>query len=201
MLRIGLTGGIGSGKTTVTGLFAARGVAIIDTDHIARDIVAPGSALIGQLGQLFGAEIITADGALDRSRLRKVVFNDALKREQLEGLMHPLIRTRTLEQIALANSPYCIVVVPLLLEKGWQSLVDRILVVDTSPQIQLARTQQRDGLSAEEVRAIIAVQISRAQRLAAADDIIVNDADMEKLVLQVEQLHQKYLQLATARIN
>lgn len=201
MLRIGLTGGIGSGKTTVTGLFAARGVAIIDTDHIARDIVAPGSALIGQLGQLFGAEIITADGALDRSRLRKVVFNDALKREQLEGLMHPLIRTRTLEQIALANSPYCIVVVPLLLEKGWQSLVDRILVVDTSPQIQLARTQQRDGLSAEEVRAIIAVQISREQRLSAADDIIVNDADMEKLVLQVEQLHQKYLQLATARIN
>lgn len=201
MLRIGLTGGIGSGKTTVTGLFAARGVAIIDTDHIARDIVAPGSALIGQLGQLFGAEIITADGALDRSRLRKVVFNDALKREQLEGLMHPLIRTRTLEQIALANSPYCIVVVPLLLEKGWQSLVDRILVVDTSPQIQLARTQQRDRLSAEEVRAIIAVQISREKRLAAADDIIVNDAGMEKLVLQVEQLHQKYLQLATARIH
>jgi dephospho-CoA kinase len=201
MLRIGLTGGIGSGKTTVTGLFAARGVAIIDTDHIARDIVAPGSALIGQLGQLFGAEIITADGALDRSRLRKVVFNDALKREQLEGLMHPLIRTRTLEQIALANSPYCIVVVPLLLEKGWQSLVDRILVVDTSPQIQLARTQQRDGLSAEEVRAIIAVQISREKRLAAADDVIVNDAGMEKLVLQVEQLHQKYLQLATARIH
>jgi dephospho-CoA kinase len=201
MLRIGLTGGIGSGKTTVTGLFAARGVAIIDTDHIARDIVAPGSALIGQLGQLFGAEIITADGALDRSRLRKVVFNDALKREQLEGLMHPLIRTRTLEQIALATSPYCIVVVPLLLEKGWQSLVDRILVVDTSPQIQLARTQQRDRLSAEEVRAIIAVQISREKRLAAADDIIVNDAGMEKLVLQVEQLHQKYLQLATARIH
>jgi dephospho-CoA kinase len=201
MLRVGLTGGIGSGKTTVTGLFAARGIAIIDTDHIAHDIVAPGSPLIQQLGQLFGAEVITADGALDRSRMRQIIFNDAMKRKQLEELMHPLIRTRALEQIAGADSAYCIVVVPLLLEKGWQSLVDRILVVDAPQEMQLARTQQRDGLSTDEVHAIISAQISREQRLAAADDIIVNDADMEKLVLQVEQLHQKYLQLATARIH
>lgn len=199
MLRVGLTGGIGSGKTTVTSLFAARGVAIIDTDHIARDIVGPGSALLEQLKQLFGAEVIAADGALDRNRLRQIVFNAPRKREQLEELMHPLIRTRTLEQIALANSPYCIIVVPLLLEKGWQSLVERILVVDTPQEMQLARTQRRDGLSPEEVHAIMATQISREKRLAAADDIIVNDADMAKLVPQVEQLHHKYLQLATIR--
>ncbi|PKM45824.1 MAG: dephospho-CoA kinase [Gammaproteobacteria bacterium HGW-Gammaproteobacteria-1] len=201
MLRVGLTGGIGSGKTMVTGLFAARGIAIIDTDHIAHDIVAHGSPLIQQLGQLFGAEVITAGGALDRSRMRQIIFNDAMKRKQLEELMHPLIRTRALEQIAGADSAYCIVVVPLLLEKGWQSLVDRILVVDAPQEMQLARTQQRDGLSTDEVHAIISAQISREQRLAAADDIIVNDADMEKVVLQVEQLHQKYLQLATARIH
>lgn len=199
MLRVGLTGGIGSGKTTVSGLFATYGITIIDTDHIARDIVAPGSDLIAQLGQLFGPQIIAADGGLDRGRLRKIIFNDAVKREQLEGLMHPVIRARTLEQVALANEPYCVVVVPLLLEKGWGSLVDRVLVVDSPPEMQLARTQQRDGLSEEEVRAIIAAQISREERLAAADDIIVNDADVARLVPQVEQLHHKYLRLASTR--
>ncbi len=196
MLRIGLTGGIGSGKTTVTDLFAARGVAIIDTDRIARDIVSPGSALARHIGELFGAGLIASDGSLDRRRLRQIIFTDAARREQLEALLHPVIHARTLEQIADTAGSYCIVVVPLLLEKGWQSLVDRILVVDSPVEEQLNRTRQRDGLSAEDVHAIISAQLPREARLAAADDVIINDADMTKLVPQVERLHQKYLQLA-----
>lgn len=198
MLCIGLTGGIGSGKSTVTGLFAALGVPIIDTDRIAHELTAPGAAAVRLIAEMFGPEVIAADGALDRTRLRHTVFSDGAKRAQLEALLHPLIRSRTMELMAQAQGPYCIVVVPLLLETGWHTLVDRILVVDAPLELQLSRTRQRDGRPLEEVHAIIAAQISREKRLAAADDVVVNDADRAKLATQVEQLHRKYLQLAAS---
>lgn len=198
MLRIGLTGGIGSGKSTVTALFAAHGVPIIDTDRIAHELTAADTVATRRIAELFGPEVMSAGNVLDRSRMRQLVFADPAKRKQLEDLLHPLIRRRTLELVAQAHAPYCIVVVPLLLEAGWQSLVDRVLVVDVPPELQLSRTRQRDGRPAEEVRAIIAAQISREKRLAAADDIVVNDAGPEQLATQVEQLHRKYLQLAAS---
>lgn len=199
MLRIGLTGGIGSGKSTVADLFAGHGISVIDTDRIARDIVAPGSALLQRIAATFGDEVIAPDGSLDRAHLRQIIFAEPGKRQQLENLLHPVIREHTLARITHAPGPYCIIVVPLLLEKGWQSVVDRILVVDTPVELQISRTCHRDGLSAAEVHAILATQFSREERLAAADDVIVNDADRDKLVLQVEQLHRSYLELATAR--
>lgn len=198
MLRIGLTGGIGSGKSTVAELFAVRGVPVIDTDRLAHELTAPGTEATKRIADLFGPEVMAAGDMLDRSRLRRIVFADPAKRKQLEDILHPLIRSRTLELMAQAHGPYCIVVVPLLLETGWQSLVDRVLVVDAPPELQVSRTRQRDGRPAEEVHAIIAAQISREKRLAAADDIVVNDAGPEQLAGQVEQLHRKYLQLAAA---
>lgn len=196
MLRIGLTGGIGSGKSTVSALFAELGVPIIDTDRIAHELTAPGTSVVKRIAELFGNEVLASDGSLDRSRLRQIIFADSSRREQLEGLLHPLIHERVLQQMTELTGPYCILVIPLLLEKGWQSLVDRILVVDAPPELQFARTLQRDGRPAAEVHAIIAAQISREQRLAAADDVVVNDADQLALAAQVEALHKKYLQLA-----
>jgi len=198
MLRIGLTGGIGSGKSTVAELFADLGVPVIDTDRIAHELTAPGSELVRLIGEMFGSGTVATDGTLDRTGVRRIIFADAAKRHQLEALLHPRIRSRTLELMAQLRGPYCIVVVPLLLEAGWQSLVDRVLVVDTPPELQLHRTLQRDARPVEEVRAIIAAQIPREMRLDAADDIVINDADRDKLAAQVEALHQKYLQLATS---
>lgn len=198
MLRIGLTGGIGSGKSMVTALFAALGVPIIDTDRIAHELTVSGAEAVRRIAAIFGDTVLAADGSLDRAQLRHLVFSDSAKREQLEAVLHPRIYQRTTELLAQAQGPYCIVVVPLLLEKGWQSLVDRILVVDAPPELQLSRTRQRDNRPAEEVRAIIAAQISREKRLAAADDVVINDADQAKLAAQVAELHHKYLQLATS---
>lgn len=196
MLRIGLTGGIGSGKSTVADLFAAHGVPVIDTDVIARQLVAPGSALLPQLRDCFGENILAADGSLDRARLRKTVFADPGKLQQLEHLLHPAIHAEVLAQISGLNSRYCMVVIPLLLEKGWQSLVDRILLVDCPEALQVDRTTRRDTITADEVRAIMATQSTRELRLAAADDVIHNDGDMTRLQQQVDQLHPYYLELA-----
>lgn len=196
MLRVGLTGGIGSGKTTVADLFAAHGIPVIDTDVIARQVVAPGSALLPQLSKRFGKDILAADGSLDRGRLRKRVFADKARLNELEQLLHPAIKAEVLAQTSTLNSPYCIIVVPLLLEKGWQEMVDRVLVVDCPESLQAERTLQRDTITAEEVRAIIATQTTREIRLAAADDVIHNDGDLNKLQQQVEQLHSHYLKLA-----
>jgi len=196
MLRIGLTGGIGSGKSTVAELFSAHGVPLIDTDVIARQLVTPDSVLLPRLHELFGKDILAADGSLDRAKLRHLVFSDTAKLQQLEQLLHPAIHAEVLTQLSALKTAYCIVVIPLLVEKGWQTLVDRILVVDCPEALQISRTTQRDTITADEVRAIIATQTTREMRLAAADDVIHNDGDLNRLQLQVDQLHQYYLELA-----
>jgi len=199
VLRIGLTGGIASGKSTVAQLFAAHGVPILDADRIAREVVAPGSALRAQLFERFGEQIRDSRGDLDRAALRRLVFADESRRRELEALMHPAIQQRT-EQLAEATpGPYQIHVVPLLVENNLSGRYDRILVVDSPEALQLARLRARDGSSAAQARAILAAQASRAARLALADDVIVNDAAAQALRAQVAALHERYLQLAAAR--
>ncbi len=196
MLRIGLTGGIGSGKSTVCRQFAKYGIPVIDTDIIAHDIVKPGEEALTLLTETFGHDILHADGSLNRQALRTLVFQDEAKRRQLEGLLHPLIRRRMQALLKCQTSPYVILAIPLLFEKGWQSEVDRILVVDTTEALQRSRTMARDGMDAQTIQRIMQSQTSRQRRMAEADDIIHNDADYDKLERQVEALHQHYLKLA-----
>jgi len=196
-LRIGLTGGIASGKTTVARLFAALGVPIIDADELAREVVAPGTALIGRIAERFGPEVIDAHGALARRVLRERVFADARARADLEALTHPAIRAAMQERTAQARGPYVMLAIPLLVETGRAAAsVDRVLVVDCDERTQIARLQARDGSTLEQARAILAAQASRAARLAAADDVITNDGDLNGLRTQVEQLHARYLAAA-----
>jgi dephospho-CoA kinase len=198
-LRIGLTGGIASGKSTVAQLFAAHGVPILDADRIAREVVAPGSALRAQLFERFGEQIRDSRGDLDRAALRRLVFADESLRRELEALMHPAIQERTEQLAASTHGAYQIHVVPLLVESNLSGRYDRILVVDSPEALQLARLRARDGSSAAQARAILAAQASRAARLAIADDVIVNDAAAQALRAQVASLHDRYLQLAAAR--
>jgi dephospho-CoA kinase len=198
-LRIGLTGGIASGKSTVAQLFAAHGVPILDADRIAREVVAPGSALRAQLFERFGEQIRDSKGDLDRTALRRLVFADESLRRELEALMHPAIQQRTEQLAASTHGAYQIHVVPLLVENNLSGRYDRILVVDSPEALQLARLRARDGSSAAQARAILAAQASRAARLAIADDVIVNDAAAQALHAQVASLHERYLQLAAAR--
>jgi dephospho-CoA kinase len=196
MLTIGLTGGIGSGKSTVAKLFAEHGIAIIDTDQIARDITLPGQDALKKIAAHFGNNILLPDHTLDRAKLRKTIFEDPKQRQWLEQLLHPLIRTKTAELIAIAKSPYCIAVIPLLLESKPNPLVNRILVVDSSIEQQIARAKLRDQLSDSEINATIQTQVSREKRLTAADDIIYNECSLTDLIPQVEKLHQLYLSLS-----
>lgn len=200
MFAIGLTGGIGSGKTTVSDRFAAHGVGIIDTDRIAHLITAPGGAAMAPLAARFGAEYIAADGALDRAKMRARVFSDPQAKAALEAITHPLIRAATQAAAAQAGGPYQLFVVPLLVESGkWKQRVDRILVVDCAVATQIHRVMQRNGFTRQEVLAIIAQQASRDERLAAADDVIVNDGcALPDLYAQIDTLHQRYLALARA---
>lgn len=194
---VGLTGGIGSGKSTAAGLFEALGAAVVDTDAISHEITAPGGAAIPALRGAFGPETIAADGGLDRGRMRRLVFQDAAAKAKLEAILHPMIREISRERVAAARAPYVILVVPLLLETGaCLDLVRRVLVVDCGEARQVERATRRSALSAEEVRAIMASQLSRAQRLARADDVLDNDGSMEALRRQVSELHAKYLTLA-----
>jgi dephospho-CoA kinase len=194
---VGLTGGIGSGKTTVADLFGARGAAIIDTDAIAHQLTAPGGAAIAAIASNFGADFITPDGAMDRARMRAHVFADATARKQLEAILHPLIRSETMRAAATAPGDYLMFVVPLLVESPqWQGRTTRILVVDCAEELQIARVMQRNGMTQSQVKAIMAAQASRAQRLAAADDVIENNLDNKALIALVEQLHRRYLMLA-----
>ena len=194
---VGLTGGIGSGKTTVANLFAALGAGLVDADEISRRLTAPAQPAVAEIARKFGAQFIAADGSLDRARMRNLVFTNATARKDLEAILHPLVRQESTRQIVASTAPYVIVVVPLLIESGARGRMDRILVVDCAPEIQISRVMGRSGLSRSEVLAIIAAQASRRQRLSEADDVIHNDDGLEMLSAQVNLLHLLYLGLAT----
>lgn len=194
---MGLTGGIGCGKTTVADLFAARGAAVIDTDQIAHSLTAPHGAAMPALLAEFGPDYATPDGALDRARMRALVFSDPAARTRLEAILHPRIRDATAAAALVAGGTYTIFVVPLLVESGtWRERVARILAIDCPEQVQVARVMARNGLSEPQVRAIMAAQASRAERLAAADDVLLNEAGLDALVPQVDHLHASYLAAA-----
>lgn len=196
---IGLTGGIGSGKSAVADLFAGHGAAIVDTDAIAHDLTRTGGAAIEPLRRMFGDGCIAADGAMDRKRVRKLVFGDPSAKLKLEGLLHPMIRDVSQRAIAAAaDAPYVVHVVPLLIESpDYRKRVQRVLVVDCLEEIQIERVKTRSGLSDDEVRRIIAAQVPRARRLEAADDIIDNSGTLEALPPKVLALHQRYVALAS----
>ncbi|THF63829.1 dephospho-CoA kinase [Pseudothauera nasutitermitis] len=194
---VGLTGGIGSGKSAVAERFAARGAAVVDTDLIAHALTAPDGAAMPALRAAFGDGPIAADGSLDRAAMRALVFADPAARARLEGILHPLIRSESARQCAAARTPYVMLVVPLLVESGdWRTRCDRLCVVDCPEALQIARVQARSGLAEPQVRAIMAAQASRAERLAAADDVIDNAGPLETLDAQVDALHGRYLGLA-----
>lgn len=195
-IRIGLTGGIASGKSTVADFFAALGVPIVDTDVIARDVVEPGMPALDEIRDAFGDDVINDDGSLDRARLRKIVFADAARRMQLESILHPRIRDAAFQQATLASGPYVIIVVPLLFESPMKNAMDRILVVDCSEETQLRRLTERDNESAEQAQRIIAAQASRTERLSIADDVISNDESLTSTRDAVRSLHDYYLSLA-----
>jgi dephospho-CoA kinase len=194
---VGLTGGIASGKSSVAGLFAKRGVAVIDTDEIAHELTRPGGEAIEAIRAAFGSRLIGADGALDRDAMRELAFGDAAARKKLEGILHPLIRKESARRCTRAQSPYAVLVVPLLVEGGVdRSRYARVLVVDCTEAQQVERAMRRSGLSETEVRAILAAQATREQRLARADDVIDNSGTPEALERQVSHLNDKYLTLA-----
>jgi dephospho-CoA kinase len=191
---VGLTGGIGCGKTTVADMFAALGAAVIDTDEIARSLTAPGGAAMPAVLAEFGLGFATPDGALDRGRMRALAFSDPGARTRLETILHPMIRAATDAAAATAVGPYLMYVVPLLIESGsWRGRVGRVLAIDCPEAMQVARVKARSGLDDAQVRAIMAAQVTRAQRLAGADDVIVNDDGLEALGPQVTRLHAFYL--------
>jgi len=215
MWVVGLTGGIGSGKSMVADSFAAHGVPVIDTDVIARDLTAPargtppdtrlagghgaapGGAALDAIRAVFGEAVMQADGTLDRAALRRRVFADSAARHQLEAILHPLIRQQVEQALATVIAPYVLVVIPLLVESGgYQNVLNRVLLVDCPEDMQITRVMARSGLSRDEVAAILAAQASRTERLAAADDVIVNTSSPEVTGAEVARLHQRYLALA-----
>ncbi len=191
-LVIGLTGGIGSGKSSVAAYFSELGVPVIDTDIIARQLVEPGRPGLRQIITCFGKQILNPDGTLDRTQLRKKVFSDPAERLKLEQILHPLIRAEMQRQIRQTDARYYIVEIPLLLESGWRDEVDRVLVVDAPPSLQIERVIQRSGIDREEVERIIATQMERSKRIAAADDVILNEGSLADLKQQVARLRQRY---------
>ncbi|MFA7270312.1 MAG: dephospho-CoA kinase [Sterolibacterium sp.] len=197
---IGLTGGIGSGKSAAAAMFAELGAAVVDVDVIAHDLTAPGGAAMDAIRNVFGAKAIAADGALDRVAMRRLVFSDAAAKGRLEAILHPMIiaeSRRRCKTGLTSGAPYVVLVVPLLVESGgYRNRVARVLVVDCAENTQVSRVMARNGMTSEEVRRIMAAQASREERLTVADDTVDNDSDMDKLRLQIEALHQKYLTLA-----
>jgi len=197
MLVVGLTGGISSGKTTVAKRFESHGIPIIDADAIAKELTRAGQPAQQQIVQVFGTSVLKSDGELDRGRLRELAFGDARKRVLLEGILHPLIRTEMRARAQQVTTPYCVMVVPLLVETGQTDMVDRILVVDAPRHLQIARTMSRDGSSPDQIEAILEAQVDRQTRRSLADDVIINDQDEQRLFAHVDELHSRYLRLAT----
>lgn len=197
---VGVTGGIGSGKTTVCNAFAARhAIAVIDADLVAREVVAPGEAALADIVAAFGSEVLDANGALDRARVRRLVFADPDKRRALEGMLHPRIGKRLRERIALVEGIYCLVAIPLLTEGGRRDFLDRILLVDCPETLQIARVRERDHLTEAEVIAIMRTQATRDARRKLADDVIMNDGDAAALGARVDELHRRYLEMAASK--
>ncbi|PKM36784.1 MAG: dephospho-CoA kinase [Gammaproteobacteria bacterium HGW-Gammaproteobacteria-10] len=196
MLKIGLTGGIGSGKTTIADLFTELNVPVIDADDIAREVVAPGSQALEQIRHAFGERVIAGDGSLDRGAMRELVFADTEQKRKLEAIVHPMVRQRILKRAASLDASYCIICVPLLVESGMVDLVDRVLVVDCPVETQIERVTKRDRLDEKIVRAIIASQATREQRKALANDLIDNASTDSMLAEQVKKLHNLYLYLS-----
>ena len=196
---LGLTGGIGSGKSAAAQHFIDLGVHAVDADHVARWVVEPGRPALAQIAAHFGTGILQADGQLDRAALRAQIFQHPEQRRWLEALLHPLIRQEIINNLAKAESSYAILVSPLLVESGQYLLTQRVLVVDAPEQLQLQRTMQRDHASAEQVQAILKAQASREERLRHADDVLLNDRDINWLQAEVERLHRFYLTLRTGQ--
>jgi dephospho-CoA kinase len=196
VFRVGLTGGIASGKSTAAGFFSALGIPVLDSDQIARDVVEPGQPPLERLVERFGRSILTADGHLDRPALRNIVFSDPKARADLEALTHPAIGAAMEAQSAATGGPYQILVIPLLIEKNLVSHVNRVLVVDCEEALQLRRLRERDGTKGPDAQAILSAQATRAARLKAADDVIKNDAAMSAVRDQVAALHARYLEFA-----
>ena len=192
MLRVGLTGGIASGKTTVANLFSELGAGIVDTDVVAREVVAPGEPGLHAVHAAFGAAVISESGKLDRRALREIVFTDPAERRKLEAILHPLIRARTLAQLEALEAPYALVVVPLLFETGFGALVDRIAVVDCPREAQIERLIARDDIGPREAEAMLDAQVDRETRLAQADDVIDNGGSLDDTRGQVRTLHEAY---------
>lgn len=194
---VGLTGGIGSGKSAAATLFEEFGAAVVDTDAIAHALTAPGGTAIAPIRDAFGDEVVAPNGALDRAAMRRKVFTDAQAKGRLEAILHPMIRAEADRRSAAARAPYVVLVVPLLVESGgYRSRVQRVTVVDCPEAVQVARVMSRSGLSAEEARAIMAAQVSREARLAVADDVIDNGGELAALRPQIEALHRRYLEMA-----
>lgn len=200
MLRIGLTGGVGSGKSTASRFFAELDVPVIDADQLARELVTPDSPALSQIVNRFGTSVLN-HGELDRARLRERIFQDPAARDALEAILHPAIRQEIGRRVSQLSAPYCIIAIPLLVERHWDSDVDRVLVIDATPERQIARTEARDGVSRAAVEGMLRAQASREERLARADDIIENNGELAHLREQVKMLHERYLARATTRKN
>ncbi len=199
---VALTGGIGSGKTTVADMLAERGATVVDTDAIAHELTAPGGAAMPAIREAFGDAVVASDGRLDRAAMRALAFADPHARTRLEAILHPMIRRLSEARFAATTGPYAVSVVPLGVESGpWEGRVDRVLVVDCPEDTQVARVMQRSGLPREQVLAILAAQATRAQRLAAADDVIDNGGDASALPGQVDAVHRRYVELAARRVR
>jgi len=197
---VALTGGIGSGKTAVSDLLHSLGAGVVDTDVIARALTAPNGDAMAAIAARFGQDVVAADGGLDRAKMRVRAFGDAQAKHDLEAILHPIIRSRAADLVANSDAPYVVLVVPLLVETGaYRDIADRVLVVDCPEPLQIERTMARSGLSRPDAERIVAAQVSRAARLAIADDVIVNDSGLDTLAARVGKLHQRYLALARAK--
>ena len=198
MYVVAITGGIGSGKTTVANQFAALGIEVVDADLIAREVVAPGTPALAAITSHFGPEILTEQGLLDRRVLRERIFSDPAAKSWLNALLHPIIRSEMLRQCAAVSSPYCLLVVPLLVENRLTELADRVLVIDVDEATQIERTCHRDGVSREQAQAILASQASRSERLAMADDVLDNQSGTTETIRErILALHETYLAFAS----